>query len=265
MALVLVLTGCNNRPNANTQTDIVVTNSYLAAAVADVSDNTIGVFSLAPPGMCPGHFDISPGQMERICNSRLLLLFDFQQQVERSLARVRDHGVKTAMVESPGGLCLPDTYLFICRQVCGILVAEYPNRAHEFEARLNRIEKELDVVGQEIRNTAQEAKLVGTSVLTSYHQASFAEWLGLEVVAQFVGSDTETVSNIDECLKKAEGHDIRFVIANKQEGTALAQSLAARLDAHDVVFSNFPAFTEPSGGFRNLVRSNVAALIEASN
>jgi hypothetical protein len=83
-------------------------------------------------------------------------------------------------------------------------------------------------------------------------------------VATFLGSDIETVSNIDHCLQQAEGHDIRFVIANQQEGTSLAQSLAQRLDAQAVVFSNFPDDAADGRGFDALLQANVASLLEAA-
>ena len=79
----------------------------------------------------------------------------------------------------------------------------------------------------------------------------------------FVGSDAETVSNVSDCLEKAAGKNVRFVIANKQEGTALAESLAERLGVEVVVFSNFPELSD-SEGFEDLLRANVGALIEAA-
>jgi len=100
-------------------------------------------------------------------------------------------------------------------------------------------------------------------VLTSNHQAEFARWLGLDPIATFVGSDTETVANVDHCLKKAVGRDVRFVIANRQEGTALAHALADRCEAKAVVFSNFPERCEQGVGFDRLLVDNVRVLCEA--
>ncbi len=98
----------------------------------------------------------------------------------------------------------------------------------------------------------------------SDHQAQFARWLGLETVATFAGSEIETVSNINDCLKKAQGHDVRFVIANKQEGAALAEALADRLGAKAIVFSNFPVPDDRGDAFDQLLRQNVQVLLEAA-
>ncbi len=98
----------------------------------------------------------------------------------------------------------------------------------------------------------------------SDHQVQFAHWLGLETVSTFVGSDIETLSNINDCIKKAKGQDVRFVIANKQEGTALAEALASRLGAKAIVLSNFPVFDGQGNEFDQLLRENMRLLVKAA-
>jgi len=117
---------------------------------------------------------------------------------------------------------------------------------------------------EELLEKVQQAGISSAKVLVSNHQVDFVRWLGLETIATFVGSDIETVAGIEHCIKKAEGRDVRFVIANKQEGTALAKALAERLGAKAVVFSNFPDFSGDAGGFSALLRANVDALLGAA-
>jgi len=260
----LLAGGCRNEADEATRAEIAVTNSYLGCAVLDLCGDDMQVLCLAPPGMCPGHFDISPLQVRQLCDSRLLLLFDFQKAVAGTLSRVKERGMKTAVVEKPGGFCLPETYLTICRDVSEVLSTEYPERQTQFRQRLLAIENDLKQLRQELLDKMQRAGISSAKVLASNHQADFANWLGLETIATFIGSDVETVAGIDRCLKKAEGRDVRFVIANKQEGTALAEALAERLRAGAVVFSNFPEMQGQSSGFDTLLRTNVEALLQAS-
>lgn len=260
----LALGGCRDGLGAEGAADIAVTNSYLECAVRDLAGDDLKVMSLVPPGMCPGHFDISPAQVRRLRSCRMLLLFDFQQKVEANLTRLRDNGLKTALVVGPTGLCLPDAYLAVCREVAERLSDAYPERASQFEERLAAIERRLADLSEEVLASVQQSPAAGAQVLVSNHQVEFARWLGLEPVATFLGSDIETVSNIDHCLQQAAGHDVRFVIANQQEGTSLAVALAQRLGARAAVFSNFPQEVTDDAGFDALVRANVASLLEAA-
>ena len=259
-----LVTGCKNRANEENLAEIAVTNSYLGCAVLDLCQYDVEVLCLTPPGMCPGHFDISPSQVKQLCNCSVLLLFDFQKQVAETLSRVKERGLKTAFVEESGGLCVPETYLEVCRRVSDILSAEYPERKAQYRQRLQVIENDLNQLRQELLEKTRQAGVSSAKVLASNHQVDFANWLGLETIATFVGSDMETVTGIDNCIKEAEGQDVRFVIANKQEGAALAKALSERLGAKTVVFSNFPELGREARGFDNLLRANVDSLIQAN-
>jgi zinc transport system substrate-binding protein len=261
--LFLPTGGCREGSAAVDAPQIAVTNSYLEAVVRDLCGPDTTIMCLAPPGMCPGHFDISPAQVGQLGKCRMLLLFDFQQKIEASLSRLKEKGLETHVVHEPAGLCIPDAYIATCREVASLLSAAYPARAAEFEGRIGAVEQRLTGLGDELRASVQSADVTGGKVLVSNHQAKFAEWLGLEVVATFVGSDVETISNIDHCLKQAAGQEIRFVVANQQEGTALAGALADRLGARAVVFSNFPSQADKATGFDRLLRDNVQGLIAA--
>ncbi len=262
--LALAGSGCRDGRDTAKAPEVVVTNSYLQSVVQDLWGPEVGVLCLAAPGMCPGHFDIAPGQVKAMRACRVLFLFDFQRQVETSLARLKEKGLKVCLIDAPEGMCVPDTYRAVCREVCECLSKEYPEREAAFATRLKDIETRLSDLGVEQQGRVREAKLAGAEILVSNHQAKFAQWLGLTPMATFAGSDVETVANIDRCLHSTAGREIRFIIANQQEGTALAQALADRLKAKAVVFGNFPLETSDAGGFDALVRANVQTLLEAA-
>lgn len=264
LALSSLVTGCENKAGRESHPEIAVTNSYLQCVVKDLCGDQKEVLCLTPPGMCPGHFDISPGQVQQLCSCKLLLLFDFQKKVEESLSRVKQNGLQTAIVKTPPGLCVPDAYLAICREVCDTLSQRYPEREPLLRQRVELIEERLENLSGELTAKIQQSGLKSVKVLASNRQEQFCNWLGLQTIATFVGSDVETVSNISDCLKKAEEQGVRFIVANKQQGTALAESLADRLKASAVVFSNFPPVDNRPNAFDRLVRANVQALVGAA-
>lgn len=260
---IALLAGCRNREAGQDQPEIAVTNSYLQSAVEDLCGEDMNTLCLAPPGMCPGHFDMSPSQVSELCKCKILLLFDFQKSIEGSLSRMKDNGLQMGIVKTQPGLCVPQTYVAICREVADILSAEYPGRAEQYEQRLSSIQKRMEKTQAQLHASVAQSGAASANVIASNHQAHFTRWLGLETIATFAGSDMETMSNISDCLSKAEGRDVRFVIANKQEGTALAESMANRLHAKAVVFSNFPVLDADGAAFDQLLAENVQALVKA--
>ena len=262
---VLFTEGCGNKTDEEHRAEIAVTNSYLGCAVLDLCGEDTEVLCLAPPGMCPGHFDISPTQVKQLCDCKMLFLFDFQKQVEGTLSRVKERGLKTALVGEPGGLCVPDTYLAICRRVSDILSSLYPEKKTQFQQRLDVIENDLKLLKQELSEKIQQAGITSAKVWPRITRTILRTGSVWRPVATFVGSDTETVAGIDHCIKQAEGQTIRFIIANQQEGTALAKALAERLEAKAVVFGNFPEMRGQTSGYSTLLRANVDALIRADS
>ncbi len=266
LSATAIFCGCKPGNDLKKQPEIAVANSYLNSVVKDICGDRTEVMSLVPPGMCPGHFDISPSQVNQLGECTVLLLFDFQHRIGDSLSRLKERGLKIRTVECPEGLCLPDTYLTVARNVTDAMSQDYPDKRSEYYNRLELIEKRLNDLSAGIHKQMGQSGLNDVKVVTSVHQAVFAEWLGLDVVATFAGSDTETPKSINECLQQAKDKDVRLVIANQQEGTELATALGNRLSASVVVFSNFPAGqgdTDNTSGFNSLLLENMSSLLNA--
>ncbi len=259
--------GCRQAERTENQPEIAVSNSYLLSVVKDIQPEQTNILCLNPPGMCPGHFDISPVQVNQLGKCRSLLIFDFQHRINDALVRFKERGLKIYTIECPAGLCLPQTYLSIAADAAAILSKDNPKKQSKYNQKLEAIEKRLNNLSQEIHSKMAQAELINVPVIASKHQAVFAQWLGLDVVATFVGSDIETPSGINQCLEKAKDRNVRVVIANKQEGTELASALAQRLNAKMAVFSNFPLAKYDSGDldcFDYLLYDNINQLIGAA-
>lgn len=259
------LSGCKNKDHKQ-QSEIAVANSYLNAVVKDLCGDQQRVFDLVPPGMCPGHFDISPSQVNLLCNCKILFVFDFQQNIENAIPRIKERGLKVSKIAPPSGLCIPDTYLAIARQVAGTLSQQNPQQTSHYEFRLKEIKKRLEKLSQEAFKNVKQSGLQNTNVLTSQHQKEFVKWLGLNPVSTFTGRETATPAQINLNLQEAEKSQIKLIIANQQEGTEMAQALATHLKVKLVVFSNFPYSDQQNvttAGYDDLVHNNINRLIEA--
>jgi len=259
----LALAGCSSEP-ADPRPAIATTTSYLECAVADLSGQRFRTVRLLPPGCCPGHFDVSPAMLEKLADARLLLRFEFQSALDEKLHHFRDKGLTVVAVPSPEGLCVPATYLEVCRGVCTALCAADPEHAAEHRSRLAGIEDRMAALLSEARAEVEENRLTGARVLASGHQAHFCRALGLDVVATFTGREAAGFKELETCIRAGKDARVRFVVANLQEGVQLADPVAHRLGAKVVVFSNFPSMQGEETTFDALVRRNVAALLEAA-
>ena len=259
LVLLYALCGCDSKSESSGLPTVSVTNTYLASAVREMCGDSVQVFCLAPPGMCPGHFDLTPEQFRRLLDSNLLFRFDFQQNLDSAVQRIRERVVS---IQGRTGLCIPQTYLETCREVMPF-VEKTLTTPEMLEVRFAALDARLERLSEIARSRVRDAGLEGAKVLVAHHQSAFAEWLGLEVVGTFRNAEVMTPGEIEACLAAARQGEAHLVIANLQEGTDLARNMARAVGARLVVFSNFPdTRAEVEHAFDHLILSNVDHLLD---
>ncbi|HOW69866.1 MAG TPA: zinc ABC transporter substrate-binding protein [Phycisphaerae bacterium] len=268
--LAVAVTGCTRSSNAGKRPETLATpevaasNSYIESAVLDLLGTTTPVLRLAEPGMCPGHFDIRPSQVNKLRACRLLLRFDFQDSLDSKLAGLTDRGLTIRAIRVTGGLCEPSSYQAVCRQVAEALVTAGLIEKKDADSRLEKSITRLHEMAAWCRQQIAEASLAGKSVVCSVHQEAFCRWLGLEIPATFTGADSASVGEIQETIRQTQGANVELVVANLPEGRRLADALGQRLGVGVIVFGNFPVPTDGRLSFDDLLTANVTQLVKAA-
>ena len=259
----LALCGCR-KEQTQPPADVAASNSFLECVTQDLLGGQRPILRLAEPGMCPGHFDIRPSQVDQLRKAKVLLRFDFQKSLDERLTGPAGGGPRVVEVRVGGGLCEPASYLTACRQVADAFVDAGLMPRQLADHKLGWITQRLSRQEENIRQSLAQAGLQDRPVITSAHQEAFCRWLGLKVVATFNGSDTAGVGQLDRAVRDGEQAGVKVVIANLPEGRQVADALAQRLGARVAVFGNFPTLNAGKGSFDDLLAANVATLVEVT-
>ncbi|MCX7018993.1 MAG: zinc ABC transporter substrate-binding protein [bacterium] len=275
MAVVVVCLGTENHgppPEPRTTTDIsgvrfAVTNSWLECCLRDIAGPPppdADVARLCPPGSCPGHFDIKPGDAAVLMKCQALFRFDFQKSLDARIQGLRTEGPAIISIPAPDGLCIPDRYLESCESIHDELARLEPGRRAVFDAALTATRARLSSLSAQAHATIADARLPGVRVVVSGRQAAFCRWLGLDTVSAYSGGEAASPAQLRALVEKGRDARVRFVITNLQEGRQMGEALAYHLGAQVVVFSNFPDMTSSQNSFDALVNMNIQALISAA-
>ena len=249
--------------NGETSPAISVTTSYLETAASDLLGNSVSFVRVVPPGMCPGHFDIAPGTVRDIRDSRMMLRFEFQKSLDSKISSLIDEEYPIFGIKAPEGLCIPESYLDCLQQTHESLVTVFPSLKQKMDSNYDEAQKKIGELEKEIRKTITDHELEGVRVIASGHQSKFCRRMGLDVVAVYSGAERTTPRKLKEMIDEGEDAQVQYIIANLQEGARMAEALSARLDCDIVTFSNFPDMSEKQDSFYELIRYNLHQLAQA--
>lgn len=251
--LILASCGSGEEPSA---LPIVVTTSLLESAVRDAAGpgTPLRIVRLLPPGSCPGHFDLNPAALPDLRVAAVVVRHDYQDVLDEKIRRLGAVGATPVSIHTPGSLLIPRNYFEVVRQVAAALRGKRPGLTGE---PAPAVTSRLEELAREIRSRPRPWE--GRPALASGRQKDFAEWLGLHVTGVLDRPDDVTPSGLERLMKcPAE-----VVVANLQEGTQAALSIAQRRRLPAAVFSNFPGAEGYGTTYDDLLRENFRKLEEA--
>ena len=71
-----LLGGCATAGTSNLK--VVTSTSLIAQIVERVGGDQVNVVNIIPPAQCPGHFDVKPGDIQKLAEADLFLLHGWQ-------------------------------------------------------------------------------------------------------------------------------------------------------------------------------------------
>jgi len=239
---------------------VVVGTSMIESIVRGLAGDALEVHRLAPPGQCPGHFDMKPADLEAVARSRLLLRHDYQGHLDAKLREVCG-GRQIVSLPTTGPQTIPRHYLALCRAVKDALVAAFPGLSQELDANFGRLQAKVAAAAQEAQRLA--VPLRGRVVVVSSFQAEFCEWLGLKVAAQFDLEQEMSPRDLERAIGAGRRAGARAVVCNLQRGEREGKAIAQRLGVPVVVLSNYPLEPRSEDAYRRLLLGNVRRLLDA--
>jgi zinc transport system substrate-binding protein len=265
LAALLLPLSCTPSPVASV--DIVAGSSLITDVIQDIADGKLKARTLIPPGMCPGHYDVKPSDVETLANSKALIIHNWQQNMKNitELVEAADNPslvIKTINV--PDKPMVPEIQAETTDKIAQALCEIDPeNSAYYQEKAAGRVQAIL-AKGEEVKGRLQDADVSGVKVLCVEYQAGFAEWAGFDIVATYGRPEELSVAEVEELVVEAREAGVALVIDNLQSGaTAASEAMAQDIGAIQVTISNFPGGFEYTETWEKALDKNVELLLEA--
>ncbi|MCK4403424.1 MAG: zinc ABC transporter substrate-binding protein [Dehalococcoidia bacterium] len=262
LAALLASLSCS-RPSA----DIVAGSSLIAGVAQDIAGGKLEIHNLIPPGMCPGHYDVKPSDVETLANSKALIIHNWQQDKANitGLIEAADNpDLIVKVIDVPDAPMVPEVQSEAIDKIAQALSEIDLANSEYYQRRAEERTQAILAKGQEVKNRLQEGKVSQAKVICSDYQTGFISWAGFDVVATYGRPEDLSVAEVEKLINQAKQAGVALVIDNLQSGaTATSEAIAKDIGAIQVIISNFPGGFEGTETWEKAVDKNVDLILEA--
>jgi zinc transport system substrate-binding protein len=247
--------------------DIMTGSSFITNIIQDVADGELETRTLIPPGVCPGHYDIKPSDIEALANSKALFIHNFQQtyaNVNGAIEAAENPDLIITVLNVTGNWMVPSVQAEAVGKIAQALGEIYPENAAYYEGNTTERAQAILAYGEDVKNGLQDAGVDGVKVICAAMQEGFVRWAGFDVVATYGRPEELSPDDVAQLISEAREAGVALIIDNLQSGsTTLGVSMEQDIEAISVIISNFPGGLEDTGTWEKAIDKNADLLLAA--
>ena len=264
VSLYLTGAGCHRGGQAQKKLGVVATTSLIGGIVETIGREEVRVVTIVPAGMCPGHFDIKPGDVRVLENAGLLLEHGFEGEgfLGDMLELIESPRLLKITIGVKGNWMVPDVQIKAVEKIVEALSRVDSGNASLFKSRARDYKLEIAALAGQIQQEAGEVGVGQVKVICSKMQAGFVDWFGFDIVATYGRPEDFTPGQIRDLIREARLKDVRLVVDNLQSGSKAGLPIAREIRVPHVVLTNFPQEHNGKLSYRESLKENVSKLIQ---
>jgi len=249
--------------------DIMTGSSFITNIIQDLADGKLKTRTLIPPGVCPGHYDIKPSDIEVLANTKALFIHNFQQtyaNVNGAIEAANNPDLIITVLNVTGNWMVPSVQAEAVSKIAQALGEIYPENAAYYEGNATERAQAILAYGEDVKNVLQDAGVDGVKVICAAMQEGFVRWVGFNVTATYGRPEELSPGDVEQLIDEAREAGVALIIDNLQSGTAtLGAAIEQDIEAISVTISNFPGGLENTETWEEALDKNIDLLLEALN
>ena len=264
---VVIVSGCSEQDD--TKLKVVTSTSLIAQIVERIGGDRVDVVNIIPPGQCPGHFDCTPGDIQKLADADLFLLHGWQGEKfsEELIATADNDKLVSIQVNAKVGENMnwmtPSVQSDAVDRITDALAQVDEANSDKYREAADKYKEQITEEGKEIREKLAAINPGGVNVLCADQQAGFVGWAGFNIVSIFGRPETLTPQVVKDLVDQGRTGNVVLVIDNMQSGADAGAGIAEELGCSRVILSNFPGGYENTSTWEDTIEYNAELLIEA--
>ena len=247
----------------------VVTSTFLIASVVErVGGERVDVVNIIPPAQCPGHFDVKPGDIQKLADADLFFLHGWQGEMfaqdliasannpDLTVVTVDIEGLGSDWMTPPGQLAATDKISDALCQVDAENGSAYQQLATEYKDKIAAKEAE-------IKAKLNQFNLSEVNVMCAEMQAGFVKWVGFNIITTYDRNDPSIPQVVRELVDTGREENITLIIDNLQSGQDAGLPIAMDIGCQRIILSNFPGGFDNTETWEKAIDRNIELILEA--
>jgi zinc transport system substrate-binding protein len=268
LAAVLPISGCS--PATATSKLKVTTSTYLIAQIVErIGESNVEVANIIPPAQCPGHFDVKPGDIQKLADADLFILHGWQGETfSRDLIASADNPdlkVVSLNIQTTEGnnWMVPSVQREAVDKITTALVEADPQHSTTYQQEATEYKEAVSAKEAMITNELSQANLSVVNVICAEMQAGFVNWIGLNLVATYGRPDSLTPQVIRELVDTGSKEGVTLIIDNLQSGQDAGAAISEELSCPRIILSNVPGGFPNTETWEKAIDHNIELILQA--
>jgi len=255
--LIISLLSLSCKESKTGHIKIIATTSLIGAIARAIGKDKVDIITIVPAGMCPGHFDIKPGDIASMLDAKILLSHGWEKWITRLASSIENKKLVTKTIGIDGNWMVPTIHKRAANEITKIFCEVDPLNKYWYEKNLGDYTRTIDSTVAQLRELIK--KLQDTKVICSDYQTDFLNWLGLEIIATYGRSEELTPKKLANLIEIGKKETVQIVVDNLQSSSKVGEQIAKEIGAAHVILTNFPL----SNSYIVSLKENVKKIIRA--
>ncbi|MFW9989622.1 MAG: metal ABC transporter substrate-binding protein [Candidatus Odinarchaeota archaeon] len=237
----------NLKSSADPEVQVVATTTILRDFAQKIIGDKGTVEVIIEEGMCPGHYDATPSDINLVRNADIVFYHGFEwAQFLGALLSDADNIDAAYSMSGNGSLGYtqwgaPANVPPFLDVICNHLNDTYSLLNETFNQNTLLYKEEIALKKNEIENEIVSYNFTDIKAYIMNHQTAFMTWLGFNITGLWSKDDNSmTPSDLDTIIDGASETGTEIIIMNYQSGTEQGKLAADYLNIPSVSLQNFP-------------------------
>jgi len=250
---------------------VVTSTSLISQIVERVGGEKIDVVNIIPPAQCPGHFDVKPGDIQKLSDARLFLLHGWQGEKfsEELIASANNPELAVVQINVKVGentnWMTPPVQQAAVGKITDALCEVDDANCSVYQEAADRYKGIIVAKESEVKEKLAKLNPASISVMCAEMQAGFVNWAGFNVAATYGRPDSLTPLVVKDLIDKGRAGDVALIIDNMQSGKDAGAGIAEELGCARVILSNFPGGYDNTETWEKTIEHNVELILNTLN